>query len=99
VPINDVEAYVVEVRSRDAKPGTETGVLCYKVSLSVANGQGPIQVIPSRPDDDNRELKRKFITLYNALYFKGPVVVDADRRIKIEILGREGRAYRIGVTR
>jgi M6 family metalloprotease-like protein len=99
VPINDVEAYVVEVRSRDAKPGTETGVLCYKVSLSVANGQGPIQVIPSRPDDDNRELKRKFITLYNALYFKGPVIVDADRRIKIEILGREGRAYRIGVTR
>jgi hypothetical protein len=37
--------------------------------------------------------------LYNALYFKGTVVDDADRRVKIEILGREGRAYRIGVTR
>jgi hypothetical protein len=41
----------------------------------------------------------KFVTLYNALYDKGPVIVDADRRVKIEILGREGRAYRIGVTR
>jgi hypothetical protein len=40
-----------------------------------------------------------FNTLYNALYFKGTVVEDADRRVKIEILGREGRAYRIGVTR
>jgi hypothetical protein len=32
-------------------------------------------------------------------WHKGTVVDDADRRVKIEILGREGRAYRIGVTR
>jgi hypothetical protein len=74
-------------------------VLCYRVSLSIENGQGPIQVIPSLPDDDNPALERRFVTLYNALYFKGPVIDDADRRLKIEILGREGRAYRIVVTR
>ena len=45
------------------------------------------------------ELEKKYLNLYNALYFKGTVVDDADRRVKIEILGREGRAYRIGVTR
>jgi M6 family metalloprotease-like protein len=99
VPIDDVEAYVVEVRGRDRQVGSETGVLCYKVSLVLGNGQGPIQVIPAKPDDGKRELEKKFITLYNALYFKGTIVDDADRRVKIEILGREGRAYRIRVTR
>jgi hypothetical protein len=89
----------VIVRSRDGQPAPETGVLCYKVSLSLANGKGPIQVIPARPDDGKAELEKKYLTLYNALYFEGTVVDDADRRVKIEILGREGRAYRIGVTR
>ena len=99
VPIDNVDAYVVEVRSRDGLPKSETGVLCYRVSIAIGNGKGPIQVIPSRPDDNDRVLENKFVTLYHALYFKGPVVVDKDRRVKIEILGREGRAYRIGVTR
>jgi M6 family metalloprotease-like protein len=99
VPASDVEAYVVEVRSRDGQPESETGVLCYKVALTIESGNGPIQVIPARPDDGNPELERKFVTLYNALYFQGTVVTDRARRIKIEILGREGNAYRIGVTR
>src|SRR5262249_20907983 len=30
VPIDDVEAYVIEVRSRDGRPGSQSGVLCYK---------------------------------------------------------------------
>lgn len=99
VPIDDVEAYVVEVRSRDGKPDSETGVLCYRVSLAIADGRGPIRIIPARPDDDDPQLERTFVTLYHALYLRGPVVADADRRLKIEILGREGRGYRIGVTR
>jgi hypothetical protein len=99
VPIDDVEAYVVEVRSRDGKTGSETGVLCYRVSLAIANGQGPIRIISARPDDGDPQLERTFVTLYHALYFRGPVVADADRRIKIQILGREGRGYRIEVTR
>ena len=99
VPISDVEAYVVEVRSRDGKPGSENGVLCYKVSLTIEDGKGPIQVIPARPDDADPKLEQQFVTLYNALYFKGQVIADADRRVKIEILGREGRAYRIGMSR
>jgi M6 family metalloprotease-like protein len=99
VPVRNAEAYVVEVRSRDGKPGSETGVLCYKVSLSLGTGEGPIQVIPARPDDGTPELEKKFVTLYNALHFQGTVLEDAGRRVKIEILGREGRAYRIGVTR
>jgi hypothetical protein len=99
VPIDDVEAYVIEVRSWDGRPDSKTGVLGYKVSLTIANGRGPIQIIPARPDDGNRELEKQFTTLYNALYFNGPVVADVDRGIRIEILGHEGRAYRIGVTR
>jgi len=74
----------------------ETG---HKVSLSLGSGQGPIQVIAARPDDGKAELEKRFVTLYNALYDKGPVIVDPDQRVKIEILAREGRAYRIGVTR
>jgi M6 family metalloprotease-like protein len=99
VPVRDADAYVVEVRSTDGQPGSETGVLCYKVSLSLGSGEGPIQVIPARPDDGKRELEKRFITLYNALYFQGPVLEDAGRRVKIEILRREGRAYRVAVTR
>jgi M6 family metalloprotease-like protein len=99
VPIDDVEAYVVEVRGRDRQVGSETGVLCYKVSLALGNGEGPIQVIPAKRDDGRAELEKKYITLYNALYFKGTVLDDTSRRIKIEILGREGRGYRVGVTR
>jgi M6 family metalloprotease-like protein len=99
VPIDDTEAYVVEVRGRDRQVGSATGVLCYKVSLTRGNGEGPIQIIPAKPDDGRAELEKKFITLYNALYFKGTVLEDADRRVKIAILGREGRTYQIGVTR
>jgi M6 family metalloprotease-like protein len=99
VPIDDVEAYVVEVRARGHEAGAPTGVLCYKVSLTIGNGQGPIQVIPAKADDGRPDLEKKYITLYNALYLKGTVVDDTKRRIKIEILGREGTAYRIGVTR
>ena len=99
VPFRASEAYVVEVRGRDRQVGSATGVLCYKVSLTRGNGEGPIQIIPAKPDDGRAELEKKFITLYNALYFKGTVLEDADRRVKIAILGREGRTYQIGVTR
>lgn len=99
VPIRDADAYVVEVRSRDGQPGSEPGVLCYKVSLSHGTGEGPIQVIPARADDDTPELEKKFVTLYNALFFKGVVLTDAGHRADIEILGREGKAFQIRVTR
>src|SRR6202044_3636524 len=52
-----------------------------------------------KPDGDRYKDIQKYVTLYNALYLKGTVVDDTKRRIKIEILGREGTAYRIGVTR
>jgi M6 family metalloprotease-like protein len=99
VPIRDSEAYVVEVRARDGQRGSETGVLCYRVSLSLGTGAGPIQIIPFKPDDGTPELEKKFATLYNALYSQGIVVNDSSRSVKIEILGREGRAFQIGVTR
>jgi hypothetical protein len=34
-----------------------------------------------------------------AVMLKGTVLEDADRRVKIAILGREGRAYQVGLTR
>jgi M6 family metalloprotease-like protein len=99
VPFSDAEAYVVEVRSRDMPSRSEPGVLCYRVSLAIRDGQGPIQVIPARPDDDDPALERKYLTLYHALFFEGTVISDVDRGIKISILGRDRRGYRIGVTR
>lgn len=99
VPFSDVEAYVVEVRSRDMPSKSEPGVLCYRVSLAIRDGQGPIQVIPARPDDNDPALERRYITLYHALFSEGIVVNDADRRIRIEILGRDGRSFRIAATR
>ncbi len=98
-PEGGKEAYVVEVRSRDRPPKMRYGVLCYKVSLARGTGEGPIEVLPARPDDGDPELERRFVTLYHALYSQGPVLTDAAQSIKIEIEGREGRAYRISVTR
>lgn len=99
VPVQDGEGYVVEVRRRERSPRSPDGVLCYKVSLARGTGQGPIQVIPARPDDGDPELEKRFVTLYHALYFEGPILTDTAHGIKIEIQGREGRAYRIRVTR
>jgi hypothetical protein len=72
VPIDNVEAFVVEVRSRDGKPGSETGVLCYRVSMAIANGRGPIGIIPARLDDDDPHLERTFVTLIPCPLFPGP---------------------------
>jgi M6 family metalloprotease-like protein len=99
VPISASVAYVVEVRSRDARPQSETGVLCYKVSLLRATGEGPIQIIPAKADDNNAELQKRFGTLYNALFLNGPVLTDAPKRVKIEIVGRKDKAFQIRVSR
>jgi M6 family metalloprotease-like protein len=99
VPIGKKEAYVVEVRSRDGPLKSRYGVLCYRVSLTLGTGEGPIQIIPAKPDDGDPELEKRFVTLYHALFFDGPVVIDATHGIKLEIYGREDRGYRIGVAR
>jgi M6 family metalloprotease-like protein len=99
VPISASVAYVAEVRSIDWRPESKPGVLCSKVSLLRGTGEGPIQVIPARADDNNVQLERRFGTLYNALAFDGPALTDTANRVKIEIVGREGNAYRIRVTR
>jgi M6 family metalloprotease-like protein len=99
VPVRASVAYVAEIRSLDGRPGSETGVLCYKVSLLRGTGEGPIRVIPAKEDDNNPELEKRFGTLYNALVLGGLVPTEAEDRVKIEVLAREGGAYQVRVTR
>jgi len=99
VPINPSEAYVAEVRSRDGKPQSEIGVLLYRVSLKNEPGKGPIRIIPNKSDGINPPMEQRFITLYNALFYDGLMLDNAESHFKIEITGRKGRAYNIRVTR
>ena len=92
-----IEAVVREIGrdvdiTKDGQLRSDTGVLCYKLSLTLGTGKGPIQIIPSNADDGKPELEKKFITLYHALYSNGIVIDDAGAQVKIEILGRPGRA-------
>lgn len=98
LPISQTEAYVAEVRSLDGKPESELGVLLYRVSLA-AEREGFIRVIPAAPDDNDPVKERRFVTLYNALYHDGVVLNDKEARLRIEITGRDGKAFRLHVTR
>jgi M6 family metalloprotease-like protein len=97
-PISATEAYVAEVRSRDGQPESETGVLLYRVDLT-AMREGHIRILPAAPDDNDPASERRFVTLYNALYHDGVVLDDKDSHVRIEILGRTGKAFRLRVTR
>ena len=97
-PISATAAYVAEVRSQDGQPASELGVLLYKIDLT-AKREGHIRVLPSAPDDNDPAKERRFITLYNALYHDGIVLEDKDAHVRIEILGRVGRSFRLRVTR
>jgi len=97
-PISATEAYVAEVRSKDGQPESETGVLLYRVNLA-AKREGHIRVIPAAPDDNDPASERRFITLYNALFHDGVVLDDKDAHVRIEILGRTGKSFRLRVTR
>jgi M6 family metalloprotease-like protein len=98
-PISTSEAYVVEVRNRDANPRLECGVLIYRVDLKRASGHGPIEVLPAAPDSGDKDLEKTHITLYNALYSSGVVVNDASANLRIEIIGRDGKGFKFRVSR
>lgn len=98
VPISATEAYVAEVRSRDGQVESETGVLLYRVNLA-AKDEGHLRVIPAAPDDNDPAMERRFVTLYNALYSDGIAADDKDAHVRIEILGRIGKSFRLRVTR
>lgn len=98
-PISDSEAYVVEVRARYADPKSACGVLAYRVDLKRASGYGPISILPREPDSGDPGLEKTHITLYNALYQSGSVVDDAAAHVRIVIVGRAGRGFRLRVSR
>ncbi len=97
-PISATEAYVAEVRSMDGQPESETGVLLYKVDLT-AKREGHLRILPAAPDDNDPAKERRFITLYNALFHNGGVLDDKENHVRIEILGRTGKSFRLRITR
>jgi len=99
VPVNTSEAYVMEVRARDANPQSECGVLVYYVDLKRPSGHGPIKVLPAAPDSGDPDLERTYITLYNALHSSGTVINDSSAHLKVEIVGRDGKGYKFRVSR
>jgi hypothetical protein len=99
VPINTCEAYVMEVRARDANPQSECGVLVYYVDLKRPSGHGPIKVLPAAQDSGDPDLERTYITLYNALHSSGTVINDSSAHLKVEIVGRDGKGYKFRVSR
>lgn len=100
LPTSDTEAYVAEVRHL-SEERAEHGVLIYKVSIETPTGQGPIRVIPFRPDDDeqNPELARRYIALYDALYFAGSHFEDAEAGIRVDVRTNDEAGFQLRVTR
>jgi M6 family metalloprotease-like protein len=100
LPISDSEAYVAEVRhlSEEQK---QRGVLIYKVSIETRSGHGPIRVMPSTPDDDEQhpQLARRYIALYDALYFAGTHFEDEEAGVRVDVRTRAGTGFQVHVTR
>lgn len=100
LPISATQAYVAEVRHL-GEGRSVPGVLVYKVSIDVPSGRGPIEIMPAVPDDDGRhaELARKYIALYDALYFEGGTFEDTQHKIRLEVMSRSDAGYCVKSTR
>ncbi|MBI5834947.1 MAG: hypothetical protein HZB16_21810 [Armatimonadetes bacterium] len=99
LPIGAHEAYVVEARRHGVGDDDPLGLLLYRVSSETARGEGPIRVLPARPDDGNPAWKRLFEVLYSALWFDGTVLDDTEHRAKVVIERRTDEGFRVRVER
>jgi len=95
---------VLEVRRHGTGDGYNPaadplGLLLYRVSTRTARGEGPVRVIPARPDDGNPMWRRMFEVLYNALWFEGIVLDDTEHRAKVSIVRRLDEGFRLRVER
>jgi M6 family metalloprotease-like protein len=99
LPVSADGAYAAEVRTRETSETDEPGVLLYRVRTSVETGHGPIQVLPARPDDNNRALARLLARHYNALYTEGAVLDDPEHHARITIRERTPEGYVLEVAR
>lgn len=99
LPLSRSEAYVLEVRSRS--PSSPAGVLIYRVSTKAPSGRGAIQIMSAKPDEasDDPELPRKYMTLYNALYFSPSKFEDKESGISVDIQSKTESGYKIEVSR
>ena len=74
-----------------------TGILVYSVDATVGHAQGPIRVLPAKPDDNVTGCGR----LHNAPFNAGDVASYADPAtgVTIEALANGPGGYRVRVTR
>ncbi len=101
LPISVREAYVAEVRHLSDEHSTP-GVLIYRVSLDARTGEGPITVMPARPDDDKAhpQLARRYIALYDALHRAGDRFGDAEAGVEVVVRQRPGESgFEVHITR
>lgn len=100
LPISDSEAYVAEVRHLSGER-KKSGVLIYKVSTETRSGHGPIRVMPCTPDDDEQhpELARRYVALYDALYFAGSHFEDEQAGVRVDVRARADAGFQVLVTR
>ena len=99
VPISKSEAYVFQVNR--LSPTSPPGILVYRVSTKARSGRGGIQVMSAQPDEatNDPELARKYVTLFNALYFAPSKFEDKENNISVDIQAKTETGYRIEVTR
>jgi M6 family metalloprotease-like protein len=97
-------AYVVEVRRRAGEDARlcDEGVLVYAVDVSVPNGNGPIKVQAARSGTDPAAID-SCGPLYDAPFDLAAGEVrefrDDARRLRIELVARDGAAYVVRATR
>lgn len=99
LPIGEDEAYAAEVRTRETTESDAVGVLLYRVRTSVASGEGPVQVLPARDDDDDRELRWLFARHYNALFTEGVVLDDPEHHVRLRIREQTPEGFVLEATR
>lgn len=98
IPLNENEAYVLEMRKLEGKENARLGILIYKVSTKIGSTKGPIKVVAARLDDDNEELSKKYTTLYNALHFETDKFIDDENELCVKIIKKNGNSYTIEVS-
>ena len=98
IPLSESLALVAEVKNLN-KDKTEDGVLLYTVDTKGTSGNGSIKVIPAKKDDDknNAVLAKKYISLYNALFFEGDKYVY--KNIGFNVLKKTKSGFTVEIRR
>ena len=84
IPMSNSRGLVVEVKNLNSKK-PEDGVLIYSVDTKGKSGNGSIQIIRAKEDNDtqNKHLAKRYISHYDALFFEGGKYTEKNITVKV----------------